>query len=126
MGTIAYARINRGCNQAKLVEQVAALKREGASVVFTDVASGNDLDRPGLAKVMAAVSTGDLLLVENISRIARDSSHLCAVLEDLVQRGVGVKSLSDHVDLNSETGKLLFDLAKAVVAKQASLMHRTN
>ena len=59
-----------------------------------DLASGMELNRPGLKRVTEAAQAGnvDVLLVQNISRIGRDTCRVMEYLEQLRQRGITVYS----------------------------------
>jgi DNA invertase Pin-like site-specific DNA recombinase len=61
MTTYGYARVST--DGQTLDAQVAALKSAGAERVFSEKQSGAKTDRAALAKALAALSAGDVLLV---------------------------------------------------------------
>lgn len=70
--------------------------RLGFSVVggSSDLGSGMDMDRPGLARVTESADQGrfDVLLVRSLSRLGRDPARMIAFLSELERRGVEVYS----------------------------------
>jgi len=61
MTVYGYARVST--DGQTLDAQVAALKAAGAEKIFSEKQSGAKTDRAGLAKALAALGTGDVLLV---------------------------------------------------------------
>ena len=56
--------------------------------IFTDKASGKNTDRPAFHKMMNYVREGDTVVVESISRIARNTRDLLGIVEQLTAKGV--------------------------------------
>ena len=73
--------------------------------VFTDeAASGAREDRPGLAALRAAAVNADfrVVLVDDLSRLARNTLLLLSVLEELRFNGVRVVSVADGLDTGDQ------------------------
>ena len=73
--------------------------------IYTDeAASGAREDRPGLAALRAAAIDGRfrLLLVDDLSRLARNTLLLLSVLEELRFHGVRVLSVADGLDTDDQ------------------------
>ena len=73
--------------------------------IYTDeAASGAREDRPGLVALRAAAVAGEfrVLLVDDLSRLARNTLLLLSVLEELRFHGVRVLSVSDGLDTDDE------------------------
>ena len=77
--TIGYARVST--DGQTLDTQHAALKRAGAKQIFSEKESGAKTDRAQLAKALAALSPGDVLLVTRLDRLARSTRDLLNVLD---------------------------------------------
>ena len=76
--------------------------------ISEDCASGLSLDRPGLNRLTGAARARgvDVLLVQNVSRIGRDTCQTMAYLERLKQKGV--------IAYSPLEGALTFSLQKVV------------
>jgi DNA invertase Pin-like site-specific DNA recombinase len=77
--------------------QWEALRRAGCQepLIFCDTASGAQTARPGLEACLRALATGDLLVVWRLDRLGRSMTHLVTLIEGVLQRQVGLRSLSD-------------------------------
>jgi len=107
---VGYARVSK--DEQNLNLQLDALKAAGcnAELVFVDKVSGAKAKRPGLDACMAELSDGDVLVVWRLDRLGRSMVHLISIIEDLQQRGVGFRSISDGVvDTTSMAGHKSLD-----------------
>jgi len=103
---VGYARVSR--DGQSLEAQQAALKAAGAERVFSEKISGAVTDRKALAKAMAALGAGDVLLVTRLDRLARSTRDLLNVLDSISTIGAGFRSLADTwADTTSPHGKLM-------------------
>ena len=83
---IGYVRVSTdGQNTAS---QEALMNDLGVGKVFIDYSSGKDTQRPELQKALEYVRDGDTLTVESISRFARNTRDLLALVEVLDSKGV--------------------------------------
>jgi len=58
-------------------------------------ASGAKTDRAELRKALAALGTGDVLIVTRLDRLARSTRDLLNTMHEITKRGAGFKSLAD-------------------------------
>ena len=94
---IGYARVSTSDQDICL--QLDALRDAGCldEQVFLDTASGARNVRPGLDACLQALGPGDTLVVWRLDRLGRSMAHLVTLVEDLLQRQVGFRSLGDGV-----------------------------
>jgi DNA invertase Pin-like site-specific DNA recombinase len=71
MTTFGYARVST--DGQELDSQLDALKAAGAVKVFKEKESGIKTDRKELARAIAALDKGDVLLVTRLDRLARST-----------------------------------------------------
>jgi len=76
--------------------------------------SGKNTDRPELKKMMAFVRQGDTVVVESISRFARNTKDLLELVEQLTAKGVGFVSKKEAIDTTTPTGKFMLTIFGAV------------
>ena len=113
-----YARYSSENQRPESIEdQVAACRRlagqRGFSIVedhvYSDQAqSGARKDRPGLAGLLSAAERGQfqVVLVDDLSRLARDNYLMLSVLAELHFAGVRVVSVADGLDSHDEEATL--------------------
>lgn len=105
---IGYARISTLDQNLEL--QRDALASAGCEKVFTDVGSGGDPSRSGLAEALAQLRTGDTLVVWRLDRLGRSLKHLVETVTSLHSRGVGFRSLTEGIETETSGGRLVFHL----------------
>lgn len=95
MTIIGYARVSTGDQSADY--QVTALKEAGAQVIYQDVGSGKNIDRPNLEAMIKNVKEGDTVLVWKLDRLGRSLVGVFNLIDQLTQKQVGLKSLTEKV-----------------------------
>jgi len=114
MRTAAYARYSSDQQRdASLEDQLrncrAYAARQGwpAPEEFTDAAmSGARNDRPGYLRLIAAAGRLDVILVDDLSRLSRDSIESAQAVKRLTFAGVRLIGVSDGVDTGRKGHKV--------------------
>ena len=70
--------------------------------VFTDKASGKDVNRPQLETLMAFVRPGDTVVVHSMDRLARNLDDLRRMVQVSTQRGVHIQFIKEHLMFTGE------------------------
>jgi resolvase-like protein len=78
-----------------------------------ETASGARNDRPKLAKLLAQLKAGDVLVTIKLDRSARSLHHLLTVLKDLDERQIGFETI-DGVSTRGSTHRLPLNVLGAV------------
>ena len=93
---IGYARVSKADGTQSLDLQRDALQAAGVEAVhvYHDYASGVRDDRPGLESCVRALRTGDVLVIWKLDRLGRNLAHLVNTVQDLSNRGVGLRVLT--------------------------------
>jgi DNA invertase Pin-like site-specific DNA recombinase len=118
---LGYARVSTTDQSPD--SQADALTAEGCEQVWTDVASGVRARRPALDELVAAATAGDTVVVCRLDRLGRSLPDLLNLIEDLAGRGVGLRSLAEHIDTTSATGRLVIHVFGALAEFERALMH---
>lgn len=92
------------------------LEEMNVEKVFIEKVSGKDRKRPQLKAMMDFVQSGDTVVVNELSRLARSVVDLYDIAKELNEKGVSLESLKEDIDLTSATGKLTFGIM-AVMAQ---------
>lgn len=126
MTVLGYARVST--DGQTLDAQTAALKAAGAGRVFAEKQSGAKTDRAALARCMASLGAGDVLLVTKLDRLARSTRDLLNTLATIGEREAGFKSLGDPwADTTTPHGKLMITVLGGLAEFERHLiLSRTN
>ena len=117
---VGYARVSTTDQSLDL--QKDALKEAGCAKLFEDALPGARDDRPGLEAALSYLREGDTLVVWKLDRLGRSLQHLIEIIRDLEKRGVGFKSLREHIDTTTSGGKLFFHLFGALAEFERDLI----
>lgn len=109
---IGYVRVST--QEQNTVRQEALMESLGVSEVYIDRMSGKNADRPELKKLMEYVRRGDTVIVESISRFARNTRDLLDLVERLTTKGVEFVSKKEAIDTTTPTGKFMLTIFGAV------------
>ena len=117
---VGYVRVST--NDQNTALQRNALECAGCELIFEDKISGRKADRPGLKKVLRTLSEGDTLVVWKLDRLGRSMRHLVVLVEELRERGVNFRSLTDSIDTSSPMGRFFFHVMGALAEMERELI----
>lgn len=103
--------------------QLEALTAAGATTIFKEKISGARADRPQLAKLMAALQPGDIVVVTKLDRLGRSTRELLDLIERISKAGAAFRSIGDPLwDTSSSQGRLLSTLLAAIAEFERDLI----
>ena len=94
--------------------QEVLMQELGVDQVFIDRMSGKSTDRPELKRMMSFVREGDTVIVESISRFARNTRDLLDLVEQLTAKQVEFVSKKEAIDTTTPSGKFMLTIFGAV------------
>lgn len=109
---IGYIRISTV--DQNTARQEIMMKELGVDQVYIDRMSGKSLDRPELKRMMNYVREGDTVIVESISRFARNTRDLLELIEQLCEKKVEFVSKKEAIDTSTPTGRFMLTVFGAV------------
>jgi DNA invertase Pin-like site-specific DNA recombinase len=118
-----YARVSTDDQDLSL--QIDALQQHGIprSAIFMDKVSGAKTERPGLTKCLESLTSGDILVVWRLDRLGRSMRHLITLVEDLRNKGIGFRSLTEGaIDTTCASGELIFNIFSALAQFERRLI----
>lgn len=116
-----YAQVSTDDQNADM--QRAALKKAGCPKIFTDDGiSGATAKRPALLRCLKVLERGDSLTVWKLDRLGRSLRDLINILDDLKQRGVTFRSLTEAIDTHTPTGRAMWQMIGAMAEFERSLI----
>ena len=100
-----------------------ALTKAGCTVVFQEKASGSTRrGRQELARCLASLGRGDVLVVYKIDRIARSLFDLLEILRQLEGVGATIKSVTEPLDTTNSMGVFVVQILGAVAQLERSMI----
>ena len=105
---IGYIRIST--TDQNIARQELLMEQLGVDEVYIDRMSGKNTNRPELQRMMEYVRRGDTVIVESISRFARNTRDLLELVEKLSAKGVE----KEAIDTTTPTGKFMLTVFGAV------------
>lgn len=120
---IGYARCST--DRQDLAAQEAALVVLGVAPdrIYTDRGlTGSNRDRPGLAQALAAVRSGDTLVVPKLDRLARSVPDARTIADTLATRGIALALGSSIYDPADPMGKMFFNILATFAEFEADLI----
>jgi len=121
---IGYMRVSIDGDRQVLDLQRDALLAAGVDErhLFEDHAGGSRDDRNGLTKALAFIKPSDCLVVWKLDRLGRSLSHLLATVNELKDRGIAFRSLTEQMDTTTPQGEFLFHVFGALAQFERSLI----
>lgn len=109
---IGYVRVST--QKQNTDRQKVMMRKLEVDEMFIDKASGKNTDRPELHRMMEYVRKGDTVVVESISRFARNTRDLLELVEKLTEKNVEFISIKEAIDTTTPTGKFMLTVFAAV------------
>ena len=109
---IGYVRVST--KEQNTARQEEIMKTLGVEKVYIDKMSGKDMERPSLHEMMNYVREGDSVIVESISRFARNTKDLLELTEQLSNKRVQFVSQKENIDTDTPAGKFMLTIFGAV------------
>ncbi len=116
-----------GYQRVSTIDQNTDRQLDGVELdkVFTDKASGKDVNRPELARAIEYLRDGDTLVVHSMDRLARNLEDLRRVVLELTGNGVRVEFVKESLTFRGEDSPmntLLLSMLGAVAEFERSMI----
>ena len=124
MRHLGYTRVSTAAQDAQL--QVDALVGAGVQKrdVFSDVTSGSRtaIERPGMKRLLDYAEDGDTVVVWRIDRLGRSLLDVLNTVNLLRERDVKIKSVSDGIDPETSSGRLMLGMLGTLAEYERELI----
>lgn len=117
---VGYARVSTKDQNLDL--QTDALKAAGCQVIYKEKASGKDLERVELQKLLSKLQPGDSVIVYKLDRLGRSLKDLIEQVNKFKELQVAFVSLQDSIDTSTATGTFIFHVFAALAAFERELI----
>ena len=124
MRLLGYTRVSTVNQDAQL--QLDALVDSGVQKrdVFADVTSGSRtaIERPGMKRLLDYAESGDTVVVWRIDRLGRSLIDVLNPVNLLRDKGVKIQSLSDGIDPETTSGRLMLGMLATLAEYERELI----
>ncbi len=108
MALIGYARVST--EEQNEGRQIEAFKEMKVDKHFIDKCTGKDAARPQLKAMREYVREGDTVIVTEYARLARSVRDLLAIVDELREKNVQLRSIKEQFDTTTPQGKLMLTI----------------
>lgn len=109
---VGYQRVST--LEQNTARQQAQLEEYGCERIYTDKMSGVIENRPELKNCLGFLREGDVLVVSELSRLARSTRQLNNIISDLDEKGIKFVSLKESIETKTASGRLLFNVLASI------------
>lgn len=109
---VGYIRVST--QEQNTARQEILMQELGVEKVFIDKMSGKNKDRKALNEMISYIREGDTVVVESISRFARNTKDLLELIERLKEKNVTFESKKESIDTNTVSGKFMLTVFGAM------------
>ena len=122
---LGYARVSSDTQDYSA--QVEQLKAAGCERIFSEKASGKSTNgRPELARLLKALSPGDVMVVTKLDRVARSALDLLHIVRtEVAGRQCGFVSLGDTwCDTTNEMGRFMLTVMSGIAELERDIIKK--
>lgn len=109
---IFYLRVST--EDQNLARQQQMAEEHSAEKIFEEKLTGKNQDRQEFKKMMDFCREGDVIYVESISRLARNTRDLLNTVDRLEEKKVGFVSLKESIDTTTPQGRFILTIFAAL------------
>lgn len=119
---VGYVRVST--TEQNPARQSEIMRELGVEKVYTDRLSGKNTERAELQRMMEFVREGDSVIVESISRFARNTKDLLDLVDQLEKKKVQFVSQKENIDTQTPAGKFMLTIFGAVAELERDYIHQ--
>ena len=106
---IGFSRVSSASQDH--AHQIDALEKAGCEKIFIETSTGTTFERgPELVKALEFARAGDTICVYRLDRLSRNVRRLLDIVDEITRRDIGLKSLTEHIDTETPTGRFSVNL----------------
>ena len=120
MATIGYARVST--TGQSLEVQHDKLRAAGCEKIYSEKLSGLDSTRPQLRACLDYVRDDkDTLIITRLDRLARSTSDLFNILNELQAKGVAFMAIDQGINTATSEGRMMFGILATIAQFETEL-----
>jgi len=117
---VGYVRVST--EEQNEARQEVIMDQLGVERVFIDKISGKSTNRPALQEMISFVRKDDIVIVESYSRLARSTTDLLKIVDDLNEKGVDFISHKENIDTTTPQGRLMLTMFAGIYEFERTCM----
>ena len=94
--------------------QLDIMEKYNVEKIFSEKVSGKNLDRLELTNLLEFAREGDIIIISELSRLARNTKDLLNIIDYLENKNIKLVSAKENINTNTATGKLFISLIAVI------------
>ena len=117
---IGYARVST--EDQDLALQLDALNKAKCKKIYQENITGRTKERPEFQKLLDNLRPKDVIIIWKLDRLGRSLKYPVQLVNEIQEKGAGLKSLHDNIDTTTPQGKLTFHIFAALAEFEADMI----
>lgn len=117
---IGYARVSK--DDQNLNRQIDQLMVYGAEKIIQEKFTGTRQRRPGITQLLQTIRAHDVVVVESISRLGRNTLDILNLIQLLHQKQIKFVSLKEQMDTETPTGRAMLQMMSVIAELERNLL----
>ncbi len=107
MTALGYIRVSTGQQDHSVQREALVAAGILGEHIYEDKISGVRTKRPGLDALLSYARKDDTVTVLRLDRLGRSLAHIVTTINELGERGILVRSLTEGIDMTTASGKAM-------------------
>ncbi|MFT8616381.1 MAG: recombinase family protein [Lentilactobacillus hilgardii] len=117
---IGDARVSK--DDQNLNRQIDQLMAYGAEKIIQEKFTGTRQRRPGITQLLQTIRAHDVVVVESISRLGRNTLDILNLIQLLHQKQIKFVSLKEQMDTETPTGRAMLQMMSVIAELERNLL----
>lgn len=117
---IGYARVSK--DDQNLNRQIDQLMAYGVEKIIQEKFTGTRQRRPGITQLLQTIRAHDVVVVESISRLGRNTLDILNLIQLLHQKQIKFISLKEQMDTETPTGRAMLQMMSVIAELERNLL----
>ena len=116
-----YARVSTADQNLEI--QINALEKYGVDQIFSDKATGKNMERKEFLRLLDQLRKDDVLVVFSLSRLGRKTKDLIELVERFNSERINLVSIKENIDTTSPVGRAMIGMISIFAELERELIN---